>query len=453
MGILIWDKSGFKSWNIEIENPYFLKAEPFKFKFLGLFQDGSIEEFDNLDSLINDDEPKLKIVQIINKHGSRRTRFIRTLENNEVEIVNYFEIGHWKAIEIDSDDEYSKEDKTKYLSIQFEFCDPKGRMREGKSVFETFKVSDVALYNKIYQAYKLLTNLSSHDSFRAIYKSKKPIEVSSEVINNSAINSTALFKLNSLIGLNSVKEEINSLISFVKIRKKKIDRGLMVTPSTLHMVFTGNPGTGKTTVARIIGELYLELGLLSKGHCVEVSRTDLVGEYVGHTAPLVTKKFNEALGGVLFIDEAYQLIEGGEKDFGKEAISTLLKLMEDNREKLVVIVAGYPNDMLKFINSNPGLDSRFATKLHFEDFSGDEFFACLSLLLNEKNYNLSLGGQEKAKLYFEKNAIPNVSSFGNGRGIRNLFEKIERNQAIRLSKVDNPTDDQLLQIEADDIPL
>lgn len=259
--------------------------------------------------------------------------------------------------------------------------------------------------------------------------------------------SFAIEELEKLIGLNLVKKEINSLLNFVKIRKIKLERGLEVTPSSLHMVFTGNPGTGKTIVARLIGKIYFDLGLLKKGHCVEVSRTDLVGEYIGHTAKQTTKKFKEAIGGVLFIDEAYGLSQDSEKDFGREAIDTLNKLMEDYRDEVVVIVAGYTSEMKKFLNSNRGLESRFPTKIHFDDYNIDEKMKILEKFCYDHQHKLSIGAREKTFLLMEQCKFEH-----NARSVRNLFEVMIKNQALRLNKIIGLTDDDLLTIESIDVP-
>ncbi len=458
MEIKIYDDNTEQYYTCYVDDSRIVSMDfKWKFSFLGLFSDDEIEEYDSIGKLLLDEEPVLKVIRIANEVNYEMiTRFISG-NSDSFELTDYFQIGEWKAIEVCSTGGMLPGFSHEFFdSIQVAFIDPKGRKRIEDDFFEINNQKDAEIRIKLAKIYSLLQSFSKYKSFHELnfaeIKGETGIDQKIYVPEGQTVQSKALSRLFSLIGLNSVKEEINSLISFVKVRALKLKRGLMVTPSTLHMVFTGNPGTGKTTVARIIGELYKELGLLKKGHCVEVSRTDLVGQYVGHTAPLVTQKFNEALDGVLFIDEAYQLIEGGEKDFGKEAISTLLKLMEDNRERIVVIVAGYPEDMKKFIDSNPGLESRFPIKLHFEDFNGEEFFDCFSLLCNEKNYSLSIAAKEKLRLYLEKAAIPNADSFGNGRGIRNLFEKVEKNQAKRLSKYENPTDKQLLTFEEEDFP-
>jgi AAA+ superfamily predicted ATPase len=268
-------------------------------------------------------------------------------------------------------------------------------------------------------------------------------------------NGTTTFqnaKLENLIGLNKVKAEVEKLFNVVKVRQIRQKRGMDASPSTLHMVFTGNPGTGKTTVARIIAEVFNEIGLLSKGHLIEVDRQALVGEYVGHTAPKLTKVVQSALGGVLFIDEAYSLAQGGEKDFGKEAIDTLVKLMEDNRKDLVVIVAGYPEEMENFLNANPGLKSRFYKTIQFEDYSPDELGEIFASICNSKGYSYDSDVFKKVKQLIANEQNKNKEQFGNGRGIRNIFEKIEMNQANRLGRMeDEPADEDLANILLEDV--
>ncbi|GEM_PF-1472974 len=281
---------------------------------------------------------------------------------------------------------------------------------------------------------------SASSSKRVLSGNKKP----DKQIQNS--------RLDGLIGLNSVKAEVDKLFNVVKVRLMRQHRGLQVSPSTLHMVFTGNPGTGKTTVARIIAEVFNEIGLLSKGHLVEVDRSNLVGQYMGHTAPKVAEVIQSALGGVLFIDEAYSLSQGGENDFGKEAIDAMVKLMEDNRENLVVIVAGYPEEMNKFLETNPGLKSRFYKTIHFEDYDKDELAGIFAGICNIKGYNYDPEVFEMVKKLIEKERATDEKRFGNGRGVRNIFEKIEMNQANRLGKMEEePTDDELVTLIPEDI--
>ena len=257
--------------------------------------------------------------------------------------------------------------------------------------------------------------------------------------------------LESLIGLSSVKAEINSLTNYIKVQKMRQEKGMKVTPVSYHCVFTGNPGTGKTTVARIVSEIYKELGILSKGHLVETDRSGLVAEYVGQTAVKTNKIIDSALDGILFIDEAYSLVDGGNSDYGKEAISTLLKRMEDDRDRLVVILAGYTDDMKRFIDSNPGLQSRFNRYIEFPDYSADELYQIFESSAQKYEYTLTDNAKEVLKSALEKAVGEKDKNFGNGRFVRNLFEKVVEHQANRLSTVPEVTADILATIEADDI--
>jgi Holliday junction resolvasome RuvABC ATP-dependent DNA helicase subunit len=259
-------------------------------------------------------------------------------------------------------------------------------------------------------------------------------------------------KLEGLIGLQSVKAEVEKLFNVVKVRQMRQHRGLDTSPSTLHMVFTGNPGTGKTTVARIIAEVFKEIGLLTKGHLVEVDRSALVGQYIGHTAPKVAAVVQSALGGILFIDEAYTLAQGSEKDFGREAIDALVKLMEDHRENLLVIVAGYPEETNRFLETNPGLKSRFYKTIHFEDYNQEELTEIFVGICHIKGYVCDETALEKVQEMIREERVKDERRFGNGRGVRNIFEKIEMNQANRLGKMaEEPTDEALVTILAEDV--
>ena len=258
-------------------------------------------------------------------------------------------------------------------------------------------------------------------------------------------------QLNALIGLTSVKEDVKALASFVKVQQMREKKGMKTSPVSYHCVFTGSPGTGKTTVARIVSEIYKELGILKKGHLVETDRSGLVAEYVGQTAVKTNKIIDSALDGVLFIDEAYSLVDGGNSDYGKEAISTLLKRMEDDRERLVVILAGYTEDMKRFIDSNPGLQSRFNRYIEFPDYSVDELYQIFNLIANKYEYHLT---KEAAGILYStlQNAVANKNkSFGNGRYVRNLFESAIEQQAKRLSNISNVNKSSLAVIEAEDI--
>lgn len=259
-------------------------------------------------------------------------------------------------------------------------------------------------------------------------------------------------ELEGMIGLASVKEEIKTLYNFVKVQKMRQDSGMQTSSVSYHCVFTGNPGTGKTTVARIVAEIYRDLGILRKGHLVETDRSGLVAEYVGQTAVKTNKIIDSALDGVLFIDEAYSLAEGGRGDFGHEAIATLLKRMEDDRDRLVVVLAGYSANMKGFIDSNPGLQSRFNRYIEFPDYTADELYEIFMLSVKKNQYTLSEDASSKLKAVLDKALAEKDTNFGNGRFVRNLFERTIQRQANRISQQKDITNEMLSQIEESDIP-
>ena len=258
-------------------------------------------------------------------------------------------------------------------------------------------------------------------------------------------------ELDSLVGLKSVKEEVKSLVNLVKIRALRVKAGLPAPEVSLHMVFTGNPGTGKTTVARLLGELYAAIGALKTGQLVEVDRSGLVAGYVGQTAIKTAGVIDSALGGVLFIDEAYSLASGGENDFGREAVETLLKGMEDHRGELVVIAAGYSGPMERFIRSNPGLESRFNKYIHFPDYTPEELHEIFLLRCKKLGYVLSDGADERLRALLAGLYENRDESFGNARAVRNLFEDAVSRQADRLSSLEAPTREELMTLEAGDL--
>lgn len=265
-------------------------------------------------------------------------------------------------------------------------------------------------------------------------------------------NSNATKQLNALIGLAGVKEEIAKLQNFIKIQLVRQSQGLKTSPISYHCIFTGNPGTGKTTIARIVAEIYRDLGILKKGHLVETDRSGLVAEYIGQTAVKTNKVIDSALDGVLFIDEAYSLAQSSSNDFGHEAIATLLKRMEDERDRLVVILAGYGSEMQTFIDTNPGLQSRFNRYIHFDDYSVDELLAIFELNLERHQYKMSDTARTKLKGFLDKTLANKDKNFGNGRFVRNIFEKTLQNQATRLSTKDKLSKEDLQLIVEEDIP-
>ena len=257
--------------------------------------------------------------------------------------------------------------------------------------------------------------------------------------------------LDGLIGLNSVKEEVKTLRNYIIIQQEREKQGLKTTPVSYHCVFTGNPGTGKTTVARIVADVYRSLGVLKKGHLVETDRSGLVADYVGQTATKTNKIIDRALDGVLFIDEAYSLATGGDNDYGKEAIATLLKRMEDNRDRLVVILAGYSDEMKQFIDSNPGLQSRFNRYIHFPDYNADELFQIFEANCKKNDYVMTDEAKTALKSLLEKAVAEKDKNFGNARFVRNLFEKTLERQANRLSKQENLSKEMLTEITIEDL--
>ena len=333
-------------------------------------------------------------------------------------------------------------------------------IKSGLSHHWIFIVSAIALSFTILRL--VYDNETKNETIEQLNKPKENkvvLNKDDDLLRNEALKDDASFDmatmknrpLADLIGMESVKSEIIELHNYIKVQKKRARLSLKSPKLNLHLVFTGDPGTGKTTVAREIGKMYKNLGLLTKGHVVEVSRADLVAEYVGQSAPKTKNKVSSAKGGVLFIDEAYSLAEGS-CSFGKEAIDTLLKEMEDNRDHLAVIVAGYPNEMKRFIAANPGLQSRFTRYINFPNYDKSELFQVFQLFCKQHEYMIS---KEAARLLAcHLGEIEGMAGeVGNARYVRNLFEKVTQKQANRLSLHEDPDVDHLKAISADDISL
>ncbi len=279
----------------------------------------------------------------------------------------------------------------------------------------------------------------------------EPIEPAEEELPPPRPLDELLAELDDLVGLADVKKEVKLVANLLRVEQIRKERNLPVLDHSHHLVFTGNPGTGKTTVARLLAQIYRTLGVVERGHLVESDRSALVAGFVGQTAPRVVAAFDKADQGVLLVDEAYSLARGGENDFGKEAIDTLVKLVEDRRDRLVVILAGYPEEMADLVAANPGMASRFPKTIHFPDYDDGELLSIVESLGRKGRYDLDEGGRAAVTRWVA--AQPRVRGFGNGRLARNLFEQAVANQATRLVATPEPTDAQLTTLTADDIPV
>ena len=294
---------------------------------------------------------------------------------------------------------------------------PSGRVDRSMSIEETSESRGVAVH---------------HDE----PKNETSDKSANRTVNDTEELDALLQELNSLIGLSSVKKSLNNLINLVKIRKLREEMGLKTPDMSLHLVFSGNPGTGKTTVARLLAEIYHQLGVVSKGQFIEVDRAGLVEGYVGQTAQKTSKVCDEAMGGILFIDEAYTLTKTDGQDFGQEAVDTLLKRMEDNRSDFIVIVAGYTEEMKDFIDSNPGLKSRFNKFIEFPDYTGNEMYKIFELMCCSQDYVLTGEASEYVKSHLNEMTLMDEENFANAREVRNYFERCVERQASRIVSSD-----------------
>ncbi len=300
---------------------------------------------------------------------------------------------------------------------------------------------------------KVFETISSHPDKRGDknFTSSTASEKDSESpADNSKVRE--IFKeLDTLIGLREVKKIIYEVQAFVEIQKRRSKEKLATEPTVLHAVFKGNPGTGKTTVARIIAKLFKEIGVLQKGHLIEVERADLVGEYIGHTAQKTRDHLQKAIGGVLFIDEAYSLARGGEKDFGKEAIDVIVKAMEDHKDNLILILAGYKDEMEWFLRTNPGLRSRFPLHIDFPDYKIEELLEIAGLMVKARQYRFTKEAHETLEKILRSYMLTGHEHLGNARLVRNIVECAMRQQAVRLIQKPKISREDLMTLETIDI--
>lgn len=304
----------------------------------------------------------------------------------------------------------------------------------------------------------MVAGLSDEDNEKngqesGLVESKDVDEEKDSIIVNEPLEGDPYKELDELIGLDAVKQEVRSLANFVRLQKQRQDKGLKTPKMSYHLVFTGSPGTGKTTVARIVARIYKDLGILKKGHTVETDRSGLVAEYMGQTAVKTNAVIDSAMNGVLFIDEAYALVpeDGRGSDYGQEAISTLLKRMEDDRDKLVVIIAGYTNEMKRFIDSNPGLQSRFSRYINFPDYTAEELVDIFHMYMRKNEYTISASADEMLRERMDYVVAHKDRNFGNARYVRNVFEKAIQQQANRLSGRSGLDSRQLMELTSEDL--
>jgi SpoVK/Ycf46/Vps4 family AAA+-type ATPase len=412
---------------------------------LPLHQEISEKDKQKILDIINDFD--LDHVQIVNRMWPKIARFFP--ENIKQEISSFLSLDYLR--EIDKEHGSNHHDKIRTMFFNFVQCLIKadGRITESEIQIEE-KVNSI-----LFQKHKVsLAEKGPAKKKAAAKKDLSKKKLKQKPAQEQETLESVMNKINELVGMKNIKKEINTLVNLIKIRKAREERGLPVSKTSLHAVFYGPPGTGKTTIARLLGKVYKAMGLLTKGHIIETDRAGLVAGYVGQTAIQVNEVVEKALDGILFIDEAYALKPrgGSGNDFGQEAIETILKRMEDQRERLVVIVAGYPDEMKEFIESNPGLKSRFSRYFYFKDYKPEELIKIFAIFCKNAAYKITKHARTKLlnllkTLYAEKDR-----TFGNGRLVRNIFEKVIENQANRLVKITPLTDKILSTIQKADIP-
>jgi len=317
---------------------------------------------------------------------------------------------------------------------------------EKSSIIKRFENGEI----NIKKAFSLLMKTENENTKNEIKNNNDPIKNND---NNLKINCSppAIKELDRLVGLTKVKKLIREYISFLKVQELRKNYNLKNQSIVMHMIFKGNPGTGKTTVARIIGKIFNEIGFLEQGEMIEAERADLVGEYIGHTAQKTKEMVKKAIGGVLFIDEAYALARGGKRDFGKEAIDTLVKAMEDHRENLIIILAGYKQEMDFFLKQNPGLRSRISIHLNFPDYSVNQLVEISELMYKEREYILSKNSKHYIHRILGVIKEKEGENNGNARTVRNLVEKSIRQQARRIINKNNISRKDLMTIKIEDL--
>jgi len=412
---------------------------------LPLHQEISKKDKEKVLEIVNDFD--LFHVEIVNGMWPKIARFFP--ETFKQEITSFLSLEYLR--EIDKENGSTHHDKIRTMFFNFVQCLIKadGRITEAEIEIEE-KLNSI-----IFQKHKVSLSEKGPVKKKAPVKkelSKKQLKDKTEQEQETL--KSVMKKINELVGMKNIKKEINTLVNLIKIRKAREERSLPVSKSSLHAVFYGPPGTGKTTIARLLGKVYKAMGLLTKGHIIETDRAGLVAGYVGQTAIQVNEVVEQALDGILFIDEAYALKPkgGSGNDFGQEAIETILKRMEDQRERLVVIVAGYPDEMKQFIESNPGLKSRFSRYFYFKDYKPEELIKIFAIFCKNAAYKLTKQARAKLLELLKSLYAKKDRTFGNGRLARNIFEKVIENQANRLVKITPLTDEILSTIQKADIP-